>query len=80
MSDAEQNYEIHDKEMLAIIQALQKWQAELEGLQIKEQFQVLTDHQSLEYFMTTKKLNACQARWAKFLSYFYFLIKYQPGW
>ena len=27
----------------------------------------------------TKKLNACQARWAEFLSHFYFLIKYQPG-
>ena len=36
MSDAEQNYEIHDKELLAIIQALQEWQAELEGLQTKE--------------------------------------------
>ena len=44
MLDAEQNYEIHNKEMLAIIQALQQWQAELEGLQTKEQFQVLTDH------------------------------------
>ena len=62
MSNAEQNYEIHNKEMLAIIQALQEWQAELEGLQTKEQFQVLTDHWSLEYFMTTKKLNAHQAR------------------
>ena len=79
MSDAEQNYEIHDKELLAIIQALQEWQAELEGLQTKERFQVLTDHRSLEYFMMTKKLNARQARWAEFLSRFYFLIKYRPG-
>ena len=54
--------------MLAIICALQEWCAELEGLQINEQFQILTDHQSLEYFMTTKKLNARQARWAEFLS------------
>lgn len=29
--------------------------------------------------MMTKKLNACQARWAEFLSCFYFLIKYWPG-
>ena len=65
--------------MLAIIQALQEWRAELEGLQTKERFQVLTDHQSLKYFMTTKKLNARQARWAEFLSRFYFLIKYRPG-
>ena len=58
MSHTEQNYEIHNKEMLAIIQALQEWCAELEGLQTNEQFQVLTDHHSLKYFMTTKKLNA----------------------
>ena len=51
----------------------------MEGLQTKERFQVLTDHQSLEYFMMTKKLNAQQARWAEFLSQFYFLIKYCPG-
>ena len=38
MLPAEQNYEIHNKEMLAIIQALQEWCAELEGLQIKECF------------------------------------------
>ena len=74
MSDAERNYEIHDKEMLAIVQALQKWRAELEKLQLQEYFNIYTDHQSLEYFMTTKKLNACQAQWAEFLSQFYFLI------
>ena len=67
MSATEQNYEIHDKKMLAIIQALQKWYIELEELQTKEQFQVLTDHLSLKYFITTKKLNAQQARWAEFL-------------
>ena len=44
--------------MLVIIQALQEWCVELKGLQINKHFQVLTDHQSLEYFMTTKKFNA----------------------
>ena len=29
--------------------------------------------------MTTKKLNARQARWADFLSRFYFRIRYRPG-
>jgi Integrase zinc binding domain/RNase H-like domain found in reverse transcriptase len=51
----------------------------LEGLQRKERFDILTDHKALEYFMTTKKLNARQARWAEFLSQFYFLIRYRPG-
>ena len=79
MSDAERNYEIHDKKMLAIVQALQKWCAELEELQLQECFNIYTDHQSLEYFMTIKKLNACQAWWTEFLSQFYFLIQYHSG-
>ena len=79
MSTSEVNYEIHDKEMLAVIRALEEWRAELEGLQRKERFEILTDHRALEYFMKTKKLNARQARWAEFLSRFYFLIRYRPG-
>lgn len=79
MSDTEKNYEIHNKEMLAIIRSLQEWRAELEGLQLRKRFDIYTDHRSLEYFMTTKKLNARQARWAEFLSRFFFLIRYRPG-
>lgn len=78
MSDAEHNYEIHDKGMLAIICALQEWQAELEGLQLWECFDIYTDHRALEYFMMTKKLNTWQAWWAEFLSQFYFFIQYRP--
>jgi hypothetical protein len=79
MSAPEKSYEIHDKEMLAVVKALADWRAELEDLQRKERFEILSDHKALEYFMTTKKLNARQARWAEFLSRFYFLIRYRPG-
>jgi transposase InsO family protein len=79
MNSAEQNYEIHDKEMLAIIRAFQEWRPELEGLQRVSPFEVITDHRALEYFMTSKKLNARQARWAEFLSRFNFQIQYRPG-
>jgi hypothetical protein len=79
MSPPEQNYEIHDKEMLAVVRALEEWRAELEGLQREDRFSIYTDHRALEYFMTTKKLNARQARWAEFLSRFYFVIRYRPG-
>ncbi len=48
MTPAECNYEIHDKEMLAIIRALEEWRAELEGLE--KEIQILTDHKALEYF------------------------------
>jgi len=55
LNDVERNYEIHDKEMLAIIRALEEWHHFLEGSQHK--FEIWTDHKNLEYFMTAKKLN-----------------------
>ena len=58
IAPAEYNYGIHDKEMLAIIRALQEYRAELEGLQREEQFDIFTDHRALEYFMTTKALHS----------------------
>ena len=77
MAPAECNYEIHDKELLAIIRALEQWRAELEGL--KSKIQIYTDHRALEYFMTKRQLTARQARWADILSRFNFQIIYQPG-
>ena len=54
MQPAELNYEVRDKELLAIVRALQEWRPELEGLFQKDRFEILTDHQSLKYFMTTR--------------------------
>jgi hypothetical protein len=42
MSAVEQNYDIHDKEMLAIIRSLTEWRAELEGLQREDRFDIQT--------------------------------------
>ena len=77
MAPAEGNYEIHDKELLAIIRALEQWRAELEGL--KQKIQIYSDHRALEYFMTKRQLTARQARWADTLSRFNFQIMFQPG-
>jgi len=77
MEDAELNYPIHDKEMLAIILSLQHWRAELQGT--PQTVEVLSDHKALEYFMTTKALTARQARWAEVLSQYNFRIMYKPG-
>ncbi|KAL2695017.1 hypothetical protein AAEP93_007409 [Penicillium crustosum] len=79
MQPAELNYEVRDKELLAIVRALQEWRPELEGLFQKDRFEILTDHQSLEYFMTTRQMNQRQARWNEFLSQFRFVIRYRPG-
>ena len=76
-SAQECNYEIYDKELLAIVKALEEWRPELQGTQ--EPFEVITDHKNLEYFTTTKALNQRQVRWSEFLSQFNFRIVYRPG-
>ena len=77
LSTVERNYEIHDKEMLAIICAMEEWRHFLEGAE--HQFEVWTDHKNLEYFMTAKKLNRRQAQWSLFLARFDFLLHHRPG-
>jgi len=59
LSSMERNYEIHNKEMLAIIRALEEWRHFLEGA--THLIEIWTDHKNLEYFMTAKKLNRRQA-------------------
>jgi transposase InsO family protein len=77
LSAVERNYEIHDKEMLAVIRALEDWRHFLEGAHHK--FEIWTDHKNLEYFMTAKKLNRRQARWSLYLSRFNFSMHHRPG-
>ncbi|RAL59855.1 hypothetical protein DID88_000484 [Monilinia fructigena] len=76
-SAAECNYEIYDKELLAIIKSMEEWRPELQGSQ--QEFEILTDHKNLEYFTTTKALNQRQVRWSEFLSHYNFRIVYRPG-
>lgn len=47
MNETERNYDIYDKELMAVIRALEAWRHYLEGLPNK--FQILTDHKDLEY-------------------------------
>ena len=48
MQLAERNYEIYDKELLAIVETLSKWRQYL--LDTMEPFEVWTDHKNLKYF------------------------------
>ena len=77
LNEIERNYEIHDKEMLAIIRGLEVWRHLLEEVQYK--FEIWTDHKNLEYFMKAQKLNRRQARWALYLSQFNFTLKHVAG-
>jgi hypothetical protein len=73
----EHNYNDHDKEMLAVMRALEEWQHFLEGA--KEKVEIWMDHKNLEYFMIVKKLNHRQAQWSLYLSRFNFVMHHRPG-
>ncbi|KAK3537964.1 hypothetical protein QTP70_024792 [Hemibagrus guttatus] len=71
------NYDVGNRELLAIKAALEEWRHRLEGA--RHPFQVLTDHRNLEYLCGAKCLNPRQARWALFFTRFQFTVSYRPG-
>ena len=74
LNKTERNYEIHDKEILAVIRCLEAWRHFLKGSRSK--FEVWTDHKNLEYFMSNQKLNRRQVQWTLYLSRFNFVLKH----
>ncbi len=77
LSPAERNYDIGNRELLAVKLALEEWRHWLEGSGVP--FIVWTDHKNLEYIQSAKRLNSRQARWALFFGRFDFSISYRPG-
>src|SRR6202789_1534052 len=76
-SPAERNYEIYDRELLAIIRALEEWRHYIQGS--SHQTIVLSDHKNLMYYREAKKLNRRQARWSLYLSEFDVKLSHIPG-
>jgi hypothetical protein len=76
-SPAECNYEIYDKELIAIVRAFEEWRPELQS--VINPICILSDHKNLEYWTMMKLLNRWQSRWSQFLSQFNFKIVYHPG-
>lgn len=75
MSPAECNYEIYDKEMLAIIRCAEEWDDLLRPIK----FTVRTDHRNLGYYKEVQKLTERQIRWMQTLSRYTFKLEYKPG-
>jgi hypothetical protein len=74
---AERNYEIYDRELLAIMTALENWRHYLMGA--KHKFEIWTDHANLQYFKKAQKLNRRQARWLTELQEYDFTLHHLPG-
>ena len=70
----ELNYNIYNKELLAIIIALKEQRVFLQG--IIEPFIVKIDYKNLTGFLMIKELNQKQVKQAEILSKYYFKIKH----
>jgi transposase InsO family protein len=75
-SGPEERYDVHDKELLAIVSALQHWRVYAESC---SDLTIYTDHKNLVHFTTTKVLNRRQVRWSEMLGQYKFRILYTPG-
>ena len=76
-SPAEQNYEIYNRELLAIIQVLEEWQHYIQGSPHTRI--VLSDYKNLTYYQEAKKLNQQQAHWSLYLSKYDVKLVHTPG-
>lgn len=77
MTEAERNYDVHDRELLAIMKTFATWRHYLVGN--PHRIDVWSDHRNLEYFRTSRKLNRRQARWSGELQDYDFQITHKPG-
>ena len=76
-SPAERNYDIYDRELLAVIHALDHWRHYLQGT--PHSVTLLTDHKNLTYFRQPQKLSRRQAHWMMFLQDFDLHFVHVPG-
>jgi hypothetical protein len=77
LTAVEKNYPTYDHELLAIVQAVQHWRHYIEGSMYK--LQVITDHNNLRGFLTTRTLSRRQAGWAMKLAGFDLEITHRAG-
>lgn len=75
LSGATLNYPTYDKELYALVRALETWQHYL----LPREFVVYTDHESIKYLKGQQKLNKRHARWMEFVEPFPYVIRYKQG-
>jgi hypothetical protein len=77
LGPAKCNYDMHNKELLAIFEAFKIWHHHLEGS--ASPIEVFTDHKDLEYFSTSKTLMWQQVQWSEYLNTFNLSLHFWPG-
>ncbi len=75
LNPAQQNYPVHEIEMLAGIETMLRYTDILQGTR----FKWLTDHKGLTHLLNQKNLSGRQARWLEKISSFTFEVVYIEG-
>ena len=75
LTDAQHNYWSFERETLAILETLLKWEDKLLGFP----FKIITNHKPLKYLSTQQKLSSRQIQWSDYLSQFNAEIVYMKG-
>jgi hypothetical protein len=70
------NYPTYDKELYALVRALETWQHYL----WPKEFVIHIDHESLKHLMGQHRLNKRHARWVEFVEMFPYVIRYKQGY
>ena len=73
----ERNYEIYNKELLAIIRGLEEYRHYLE--EHPHKIEIWSDYQNLTFFRIAQKLTRRQARWALYMTCFDYILYHKPG-
>ena len=77
LDTTQRNWDIYNKELFAVVHALETWRPYLVGNAHKTL--INTDHNNLTYFKAAQKLNRRQARWMQELAKFDFELRHVPG-
>lgn len=82
LTPMEWNYDMSNRELLALVLALQEWRHWLEKscglLQTTRLVVVWTDHKNLAFIQSARCLKSRQPRWALFLGRLRFTLMYRP--
>ena len=75
LTPAQQNYPVHEIEMLAGVETMLRYRDILQGVR----FRWYTDHKGLVHLLNQRNLSGRQARWIEKISMFDFEVLYVPG-
>jgi Integrase zinc binding domain/RNase H-like domain found in reverse transcriptase len=77
LNPVERGYDVHDRELLAVMRGLCQWQHLLLSLLFTTT--VITDHANLQYYHQPQKINHCVACYLADLADYQFTLVHKPG-